>query len=419
MRKKLFAVAGLALLASATFASYAGAADHRDSPTNISNPTADINDVYAFRSPTNANNLVVAISANPLIVPADNARRGVFDPAVQFKINVDGNGDLSPDAVVNIRRAGDTLVFEGLGEAIAAQITAPGQAPVINRAGPVTAFAGLRDDPFFFDLAGFQAFVANPQAPVAGLRAAGGGSPVDAFAGTNILAIVVELPVTAITGGANANTGTIKTWVTSHRGSRIDRMAIPAINTALIPTAQKDAFNVADPINDAANYRPTAINTINTLRGAVDKLFAPKLQDGGPLGNLTSEQVGAALIPDVVTIDFSKPVQFPNGRRLQDDVIDAALGVVLNRGGPAGISDAVNANDKAFLGTFPYLAEPHTGGGAAAPAPSGGGTIAPPRTGDAGLMDSGTSWALSAAFLSVAIALAGTGIAVTVRSRGR
>ena len=51
MRKKLFAVAGLALLASATFASYAGAADHRDSPRNISNPTADINDVYAFRSP--------------------------------------------------------------------------------------------------------------------------------------------------------------------------------------------------------------------------------------------------------------------------------------------------------------------------------------------------------------------------------
>jgi hypothetical protein len=179
MRKKLFAVAGLALLASATFASYAGAADHRDSPSNVANPTADINDVYAFRSPTNANNLVVAISANPLIVPSDNAKRGVFDPAVQFKINVDGNGDLSPDAVVNIRRAGDTLVFEGLGDPIAAQITAPGQAPVINTAGPVKAFAGLRDDPFFFDLAGFQAFVANPQAPVNGLRAAGGGAPVD------------------------------------------------------------------------------------------------------------------------------------------------------------------------------------------------------------------------------------------------
>jgi hypothetical protein len=250
----------------------------------------------------------------------------------------------------------------------------------------------LRDDPFFFDLAGFQAFVANPQAPVAGLRAAGGGTPVDAFAGTNILAIVVELPVTAVTGGTNANSGTIKTWVTSHRQSRIDRMAIPAINTALIPSAQKDAFNVADPINDAANYRATAVTTINTLRGAVDKLFAPMLQDGGPLGNLTSEQVGAALIPDVVTIDFSKPVQFPNGRRLQDDVIDAALGVVLNRGGAAGISDGINANDKAFLR---------------------------PNTGDAGLMDTNTSWAISAAFLAVAVVLAGSGIAVSVRNRGR
>jgi hypothetical protein len=34
-------------------------------------------------------------------------------------------------------------------------------------------------------------------------------------------------------------------------------------------------------------------------------------------------------------------------------------------------------------------------------------------------MDANTSWALSAAFLAVAIALAGTGIAVSVRNRGR
>jgi hypothetical protein len=109
-------------------------------------------------------------------------------------------------------------------------------------------------------------------------------------------------------------------------------------------------------------------------------------------------------------------VQFPNGRRLQDDVIDAALGVVLNRGGAAGIGDGIGANDKAFLSAFPYLAEPHTGG-AAAPAPSG--AIQPPNTGDAGLMDAGTSWAIAAAFLAVAIALTGTGVAVSVRNRGR
>ena len=242
MHKGLLAVAGVAVLASATFAGLASAADHRDSPLNVSNPTADINDVYAFRSPVNPQNLVVAISANPLIVPSDNSSRGVFDDDVTFQIHVDGDGDLIDDATVTISKDGDTLVFEGLGDPIAAKITMPGEDPVINKAGPITAFAGLRDDPFFFDLAGFNAFLANPQVPSAGLRPADAGAPVDAFAGTNILAIVVELPISALTGG-DSTSGVIKTWVSSENdGSRIDRMAIPAINTALIPSSMKDAF---------------------------------------------------------------------------------------------------------------------------------------------------------------------------------
>jgi hypothetical protein len=238
---------------------------------------------------------------------------------------------------------------------------------------------------------------------------------VDAFAGTNVLAIVVELPITLLTGETSSSAGVIKTWVSAEReGKRIDRMAIPAINTALIPSGMKDAFNAADPADDAAGYRATAIATIDILRGVVDGLFG-NAQDGGPLGNLTSEQVGGALIPDVVTIDFSSPVQFPNGRRLSDDVIDAALGVVLNRGGAAGIGDGVDGNDKPFDNMFPYLAEPH------AAASMGGGTvpISPPSTGDGGLMDAGTSWTLAAVFGAAALFLAGAAGAVTVRGRGR
>jgi hypothetical protein len=314
---------------------------------------------------------------------------------------------------VNIRKAGDSLVIEGLGPAVAAKITPPGASPIINEAGPVKVFAGLRDDPFFFDLAGFQGFLSNPQVPPKGLRAPGAGDPVDAFAGTNVLAIVVELPVVAVTGGSSADEGVIKTWVSTSRGGRIDRMAIPAINTALIPSDMKDAFNQGNPINDAANFQPAAIDSIDFLRGVVDGLFGVP-QDGGPLGDLTSAQVGGALVPDVVTIDFSQPVQFPNGRTLTDDVIDAALGVVLNRGGAAGIGDGVGGNDKAFLSAFPYLAEPHTSGGGGGASP-----VTPPNTGDGGLMGSDTSWALSATFLLVALAFGGTAVVATVRSRGR
>jgi hypothetical protein len=450
MRKALYGLAVVAILASGSFASLAGVsgADHRDSPLNQSNPTADINDVYAFRSPENNNNLVIAVSVNPLIVPSDNNSRGVFDPLVAYQVHVDTNGDLRDNATVNIRTTSNPpqLIIEGLGAPITAPITPAGAAaPMVKTEGNIKVFAGLRDDPFFFDLSGFQAFVANPRAPARGLRPAGSGEPADSFAGTNILAIVLELPITAVTGGSNANTGTIKAWVSTTRsGNRIDRMGIPAINTALIPSAQKDAFNAGDPADDAARYRTTAATTIRTLRGAVDNLFGhpSETRGGGPLGNLTPDEVATALIPDIVTIDFSKPVQFPNGRRLQDDVIDAALGVVLNRGGAMGISDGVNANDRAFLTSFPYLAAPHTAATAAGAAPVTGqavvsgaaisgaaaaagasgtpsGVVRPPSTGDGNLLnDAEAMWTLSAGLFIAAVVFAGAGTLLAMRRRG-
>jgi hypothetical protein len=235
----------------------------------------------------------------------------------------------------------------------------------------------------------------------------------------------MEVPITAVTGASNANTGTIKTWVSSSRnGMRIDRMAIPAINTALIPSAQKDAFNAADPNADAATYRSVAANTITTLRNAVDPLFGgAATQGGGPLGNLPPSSITAALLPYVFTVDFSKTLQFPNGRRPQDDVIDTVLGLVLNRGGAAGISDGVNANDKAFGSAFPYLAEPTraaTGGDSGTtPPPSGGGAVRPPNTGDAGLLDRDTMWIASAGLFLLAVTFGSAGLLAVFRARSR
>jgi hypothetical protein len=58
---------------------------------------------------------------------------------------------------------------------------------------------------------------------------------------------------------------------------------------------------------------------------------------------------------------------FPNGRRLEDDIIDVALrvveGVLVPGHDPAAdtLGDGVDANDLAFLPHFPYLALPHAG----------------------------------------------------------
>ena len=138
--------------------------------------------------------------------------------------------------------------------------------------------------------------------------------------------------------------------------SQFDRTAIPAVNTAVIPTESKDAFNFGDPATDEAEFQAIAMNQIAALRAAVAAVpgFPPEDAPG-----LSAQAVAAVLVPDVLVVDFSQPTAFPNGRGLEDDVVDAALGLVLNRGdvlgGGPGVSDGI-ANDSVFLPTFPIWA---------------------------------------------------------------
>ena len=410
MRTKLIAIAALAMLASIAFASWANAADHRDSPTPTGDPGADISDIYVFRSPEAASNVVFVINSSPFIAPVDNASAS-FDSNVKFQIHIDNDGDLADDIRIDIRKAGNSIIAEGLGNSIGVDVTPFGADLIVAEGGGRKLFAGIRDDPFFFDIPGFQGFLMNRLPPVNGLRPAGGGDPADAFGGTNVLSIVLELPVTAVTGGADSSSGAISIWVSSTdvAGNRKDRMAQSVFNAALIPPGEmKEAFNQASPSDDVATFLGAAVGSVGFLRGVADEVLGGP-QDGGPLGSLSPDAVGAALTPDVVKVDFSQPVVFPNGRQLADDVLDVTFGVVMNRGGAEGVSDGIDANDMAFLSTFPYLAAPHTEGGAA--------PISPPSTGDGALLSPQAGWALSAAFLAIALAFGGMAAFATVRSR--
>jgi hypothetical protein len=193
--------------------------------------------------------------------------------------------------------------------------------------GGVSLFAGLRDDPFFFDLNAFKAGLAfrNP------------GN--NFFAGLNVSAIVVEVPASDFL--ASGSTGAGVWGVTSRGGDVIDRMGRPAIATVFIPEGQKDAFNATTPDQDVAMWKSTVVASLESLGSD------PALAD--------------ALLPDVIAFDTAMPLTFLNGRALADDVIDAELQLIT--GNPAA-SDNV-ANDSTFLGSFPYLGEANT-----APAPT-------------------------------------------------
>ena len=54
---------------------------------------------------------------------------------------------------------------------------------------------------------------------------------------------------------------------------------------------------------------------------------------------------------------------YPNGRRLEDDVVDIDLQVVAGFlvGNEVPLGDGVDQTDKPFLSEFPYLAAPDSG----------------------------------------------------------
>lgn len=70
------------------------------------------------------------------------------------------------------------------------------------------------------------------------------------------------------------------------------------------------------------------------------------------------------VVPDTITVNLSQPSGFPNGRRLQDPVIDITLAVIfldMNRHGPSTfVNLPLNppSNDRMFRTEFPFLALP-------------------------------------------------------------
>lgn len=201
---------GALLITAAASAALVRAADHRDSAFLGSNPGLDIADVYSFLSPNDPTRLVLVMNVAGLQAPSD-AGMVRFPSNVVYQWKVDTNGDAVEDYVIQAFTAGSgtAQVMQFLGPATPTAtganarlldgqaITVPvsfGASPRIQSRNGMTVFAGLRDDPFFFDLAQFQAIVGG----MAGSFRTPG---IDAFAGTNVLSLVVEVPVSRF-GGA-------------------------------------------------------------------------------------------------------------------------------------------------------------------------------------------------------------------------
>jgi hypothetical protein len=354
-----FAAGGIAAAAVVAFAAPGAgrAADHLDGPSLLTspsgNPRADINDLYVFRG-ADASNTVLAMTTHPaagFVSPLDYASN------VSYVIDIDRDGDAVEDVAYAVRfsspaRNGSQSYavtrYTGanartLSNGIELGNGTRGAATPLK--GDGRAFAGLRSDPFFFDLGAFLGQVAGVQGNlIPGVLDTRGRSFCDAnandfFAVLNTNAIVLEIGSDIL---RQDGSGTIGVWArTIGPDGQIDRIGRPAINTVFNHGADKTTFNREAPTQDRARFGAS---------------FRATLESFG-YDAATASAIANVLLPDVITYQVGSVANGAalNGRALADDVIDAELGIVTNG---HLTSDCVGPHTD-YAASFPYLGVPH------------------------------------------------------------
>ena len=407
--------------------SAAQASSHREAPLISEDPSADNTDTYAFRSPDQPGTVTIISNYIPGEDPAAGPNWYTFSPSARYVIYADKNGDGKPDLTWRFRfknRApvaflqntqqeytvtrldgksqrviGDGLLTppDNIGPRSTPNYHALAMAGVHDLSDGSKVFAGQRDDGFFGDIGAAFDLVAIRS----GTGASGGGR--DFFAGYAVHSIALQVPLSQLDNGGNHVVGV---WSSSERPKitvrfngrkaghetkwvQVSRLGNPLINELLIPTQLKDEWNASTPDKDKQfeQYYSSPIlahllnqlypqfgpfqetNRSDLVSVLLTGLKEPNLNYTGPtqadeirlnLAIAPTAPVGQGNRLGVLGGDLAG---YPNGRRLEDDVIDiserAVGGVLIGHSLPLG--DGVDANDVKNQHAFPYQADPFSG----------------------------------------------------------
>jgi len=393
---KQIATTGLVFLASISLAvptaPPVNAADHAEATLVAGDPQADIADVFAFLDPNDNSKVVLAMDVEGFVVPSELLNLSFFAPDVTYEFQIENTGDAITDQFIDVTFSPQTSRSKPQTATIklpnGAQFTAPTTVqtlaatpnPFVVTTDPVTGvsfFAGLTDDPFFFDIVGFNRFVSSVL----------GGKPDpsklqrnrDSFAGYNIHMIALSIPASMLRGSPDnniigVNGVTLRQKQTHLEGDaevltngqlvQVDRMANPAVNTALIPFADKNLYNASTPADDAAGkFAGDIVGTLTALgtnSANIGVLANIAVVHGDFLRlNLATPNASIGVGANGVGENITTPdyTGYPNGRRPGDDTINTLLFLIGNHN-PA-IQEAVNHNDVPLGNTFPFFAPPH------------------------------------------------------------
>jgi len=340
------------------------ASDHDDGDIDVRSRALSLTDLYVFRekdqNPAAADDdLIFVTNTNPRSLAR---QQYFFSPEARYEFktsrtaNINGVPTGNPDMTLRvtfsppqggIRSQQMTLALLERGKRPIVInrtqdnrpiVTTPlisADTPAINQVAikgrNVSVFAGLREDPFFFDVEQFFRVRSGllSRGPAVGFR-----SPDDALdftKGYNVNTVVLRVPRKLLQSGTQATT--FDTWLTisvqdprTKQFVQTEQMARPGINEALLfSQGNLAAFNRSQPSRSV----PPAV------AGEVTRVLTA-------LGNSparTTALIGA-FVPDVMRIDTTGSSGFANalntlgapvrGRMLKDDVIDIALSVLTN-----------------------------------------------------------------------------------------
>jgi hypothetical protein len=226
----LSAIVGVTMAASVVTVRVARSADHLDAPATKADPTADLNDLYTW---VDGNNFILALTLFPAATTSSK-----FSDALQYVFHTTSGATFgaissTEDLICTFDASQKIQCWLGTDEYVTGD--ASSTAGLSSADGKLKVFAGLRADPFFFNLDGFHHAEATvesatgltadeagcPQldpATAATLReqlqsSPDGGPAGDFFRTLNGLAIVVSIDKTLVTKGGPV----VSTWASSNK----------------------------------------------------------------------------------------------------------------------------------------------------------------------------------------------------------
>src|SRR4051794_2005742 len=100
MKKLAFFACAAALTCAFTVRLFA--ADHGDGLQASADEMADLNDGFLFLDPNDNSRVIMEMTVRGFIIPSEAVNMGFFDPNVIYRFALEGTGDATPDATINV-----------------------------------------------------------------------------------------------------------------------------------------------------------------------------------------------------------------------------------------------------------------------------------------------------------------------------